>query len=147
MGRTAAWIVALVLCAATSGCLRDDIFPEPFEWKPGEVLEGRGDSVKDVIVPERAERLRFRLTADFSRDTPILGPQAGLEVRVRDPQGDVALYRFQQNGETRDTYGGGVGGPWRVTFSDPQGGARYGMAFDWFVPKYDDWAWWEVWKD
>ncbi|MBI2077510.1 MAG: hypothetical protein HYT80_03940 [Euryarchaeota archaeon] len=147
MRRTIVLALVLVLCTSTSGCLRDEIFPEPFEWKPGKTFSGRGDTVLEWSVPSDAQRIRFWFAADFSGDKPILGEQAGMELRVRDPQGTVAAYKFTKAGETRDTFVARADGPWTVSVSDPGAGGAYAGAAEWFVPKYEDWAWWQVWKD
>lgn len=139
-------VLALLATSVTSGCLRDEIFPEPYAWTAGDRFEGRGDAARDVPVPADAQRLRFSMGLQIGQAGSLLGGPAGVQLRLRDPEGRIYGYNLTRSGTTLDTFGGDVGGTWRASISDPGGSANHDLAFFWYVPKYDDWAWWKVWK-
>lgn len=110
------------------------------------MFEGRGDAARDVPVPEDAQRIRVSFRVEISQAGSLLGGPAGVQLRLRDAEGRLYTYNVTRSGTTTDTFGGGVGGTWRVAISDPAGSSNHALGFSWYIPKYDDWAWWKVWQ-
>lgn len=136
---------ALLATSMTSGCLRDEVFPEPYAWRAGDTVTGQGDRVADVRVPDTAQRLRFTYEATVS-SLPLVGNPQGVHLVLRDAEGRLHQYNLTTTGRTQDLFGGDVGGTWRVAHSDPAGDSRFTVRFEHYQPRYDDWAWWQVWR-
>lgn len=138
-------LLALLASSFSSGCLRDEVFPEPYAWRDGDVLDGKGDRNADVQVPAAAQRVRFTYEATVS-SLPVLGNPQGTRLSLLDPEGRLHQYNLTSSGRTQDLFGGHVGGTWRVSHSDPSGGSTFLVRFEHYQPRYDDWAWWQVWR-
>lgn len=143
------FFVVLGLCLlaslASSGCLRDEVFPEPYAWREGPAVTGEGDHTRSIQVPEGARRVRFVYEATVA-GAPVLGNPQGVTLLIRDPHARVHSYNLTASGATRDLFGGDVAGTWTLVHSDPFGGSRFVARFDFYMPRYDDWSWWQVWR-
>lgn len=146
--------LALLAAAATSGCLGEEFFPEPFQWRDAgqasdEFASPNYSESRTLDLEDRTNRVRivFEVTLENDEEDPLTstirqGP--GLDLNVTLGSGTTYEYFFEASRTLRDLYPGSGDEPVEVTVT-ARGQGSWSLALDAYVPRYEDYRWYAFW--